>query len=76
MIYIIYLVFKMDKDKLHDWDNDNIQYDWVAYDADGQEMKFDENYKMTLTDYEKEREDEFWQCLREGKPFNFYEPKK
>lgn len=45
---------------------------WVAY-ADGKEVKFDKQCKMVLTEYEKEREPEFWRCLNEGKPFNFYE---
>jgi hypothetical protein len=46
--------------------------EWVVY-VDGKEFKFDKEYKMVLTDYEKEREPEFWKCLNEGKPFNFYD---
>lgn len=47
------------------------EYEWVGY-ADGKVIKYDPKYKMTLNAYEKEREEEFWKCLKEGKPFNFY----
>lgn len=50
-------------------DVNNKSYEWDIVECDPKS-------EIKLTDYEKQKEEEFWKCLREGKPFNFYPPKE